>query len=86
MLLSGVSMVFMMSLKEISYSGLVSAGLIMGMSFGLYWSNRDYLVLATTSDRTRNFYYGLDTFFYTTTAVLVPIVIGWYLMTGNGRI
>ena len=84
MLLSGVSMIFMMSLKEISYSGLVSAGLIMGMSFGLYWSNRDYLVLATTSDRTRNFYYGLDTFFYTTTAVLVPIVIGWYLMTGNG--
>ena len=82
MLLSGVSMVFMMSLKEISYSGLVSAGLIMGMSFGLYWSNRDYLVLATTSDRTRNFYYGLDTFFYTTTAVLVPIIIGWYLMSG----
>ena len=84
MLLSGVSMIFMMSLKEISYTGLVLAGLIMGMSFGLYWSNRDYLVLATTSDRTRNFYYGLDTFFYTTTAVVVPIVIGWYLMTGNG--
>ncbi len=84
MLLSGVSMLFMMSLEDISYSGLVFAGLIMGMSFGLYWSNRDYLVLATTSDRTRNFYYGLDTFFYTTTAVLVPIVIGWYLMNGNG--
>ncbi len=84
MLLSGVSMIFMMSLENISYAGLVSAGLIMGMSFGLYWSNRDYLVLATTSDKTRNFYYGLDTFFYTTTAVLVPIVIGWYLMKGNG--
>ncbi|MEJ1222766.1 MFS transporter [Sediminicola sp. 1XM1-17] len=84
MMLSGVSMLFMMSLEDISYSGLVFAGLIMGMSFGLYWSNRDYLVLATTSDRTRNFYYGLDTFFYTTTAVLVPIVIGWYLMNGNG--
>lgn len=53
------------------------------MSFGLYWSNRDYLVLATTSDKTRNFYYGLDTFFYTTTAVLVPIIIGWYLMSGD---
>lgn len=84
MLLSGVSMVFMMSLDEINYSGLISAGLIMGMSFGLYWSNRDYLVLATTTDHTRNFYYGLDTFFYTTTAVLVPFVIGWYLMHGNG--
>jgi YQGE family putative transporter len=84
MLLSGVSMVFMMSLKEINYLGLVSAGLIMGMSFGLYWSNRDYLVLATTSDKTRNFYYGLDTFFYTCTAVIVPVIIGWYLMNGNG--
>lgn len=84
MLLSGVSMVFMMSLEEINYTGLVIAGLIMGMSFGLYWSNRDYLVLATTTDKTRNFYYGLDTFFYTITAVIVPIVIGWYLVNGNG--
>jgi YQGE family putative transporter len=83
MLLSGVSMVYMMSLDEISYSGLISAGLIMGMSFGLYWANRDYLVLATTSDKTRNFYYGLDTFFYTLTAVIVPVIIGWYLMSGS---
>ncbi|SDW33494.1 MFS transporter [Flavobacterium degerlachei] len=83
MLLSGVSMVYMMSLDEISYTGLISAGLIMGMSFGLYWANRDYLVLATTTDKTRNFYYGLDTFFYTLTAVIVPIIIGWYLMNGS---
>lgn len=83
MLLSGVSMVFMMSLKEINYFGLVGAGLIMGMSFGLYWANRDYLVLATTKDKTRNFYYGLETFFYTIIASIVPIMIGWYLMKGN---
>ncbi|TDD94723.1 MFS transporter [Flavobacterium cellulosilyticum] len=83
MLLSGVSMVYMMSLDEISYTGLISAGLIMGMSFGLYWANRDYLVLATTTDKTRNFYYGLDTFFYTLTAVIVPVIIGWYLMNGS---
>ncbi|WP_166964010.1 MFS transporter [Yeosuana marina] len=84
MLLSGISMVFMMSLKEINYFGLVGAGLIMGMSFGLYWANRDYLVLATTKDRTRNFYYGLETFFYTIIASIVPVIIGWYLMNGNG--
>ncbi|MDP3313575.1 MFS transporter [Lutibacter sp.] len=85
MLLSGVSMVFMMSLKEINYFGLVMAGLIMGMSFGLYWANRDYLVLSTTKDRTRNFYYGLETFFYTIIASIVPVIIGWYLMNGNGN-
>ncbi|MFC4218516.1 MFS transporter [Flagellimonas marina] len=83
MLLSGVSMVVMMSLDEISYLGLTLAGLIMGMSFGLYWSNRDYLVLTTTTDFTRNFYYGLDTFCYTVTGVLVPIMVGWYLVNGD---
>lgn len=83
MMLSGVSMVFMMSLDEINYFGLMVAGLIMGMSFGLYWANRDYLVLATTQDRTRNFYYGLETFIYTIIASTVPVIIGWYLMSGN---
>lgn len=83
MLLSGVSMVFMMSLDQIDYFGLIGAGLIMGMSFGLYWANRDYLVLSTTQDRTRNFYYGLETFIYTIIASTVPFMIGWYLMKGN---
>ena len=80
MILSGVSMVFMMSLDEINYFGLVSAGLIMGMSFGFYWANRDYLVIATTTDRARNFYYGFETFTYTLTAAIVPVIIGWYLV------
>jgi YQGE family putative transporter len=83
MLLSGVSMVFMMSLNEINYTGIAIAGLIMGMSFGLYWANRDYLVLATTKDKTRNFYYGLETFIYTIIASIVPVMIGWFLMSGN---
>ena len=83
MILSGVSMVFMMSLDEINYIGIAVAGLIMGMSFGLYWANRDYLVLATTRDKTRNFYYGLETFLYTIIASVVPVMIGWFLMSGN---
>jgi YQGE family putative transporter len=84
MILSGISMMFMMSLDEINYFGLVSAGLIMGMSFGFYWANRDYLVLSTTTDRARNFYYGFETFTYTITAAIVPVIIGWYLISGNG--
>ena len=83
MILSGVSMVFMMSLEEINYTGIAVAGLIMGMSFGLYWANRDYLVLATTKDKTRNFYYGLETFLYTIIASIVPVMFGWLLMSGN---
>ena len=85
MILSGVSMMFMMSLDEINYYGLITAGLIMGMSFGLYWANRDYLVLATTKDSTRNFYYGLETFLYTIIASIVPVVIGCYLISGTNE-
>ena len=86
MLLSGISMVFMMSLDHLNYLGLIAAGLIMGMSFGLYWANRDYLVLSTTKDRTRNFYYGLETFIYTIIASTVPVLIGWYLIKGHNAL
>ncbi|UYQ91048.1 MFS transporter [Chitinophaga horti] len=79
MMLSGVSMLVMMSLKTLDLWGIASAGLIMGMSFGFYWANRDYLALAITNDKNRNYYYGLETFFYTIIAVVIPIAIGWFI-------
>jgi YQGE family putative transporter len=90
MLLSGVSMVVMMSLNELSPTGLGVAGLLMGMSFGLYWSNRDYLALSSTSDTNRNYYYGLETFFATNIGIVIPIAvgafIGWYGGEVTGRV
>lgn len=38
MLLSGVSMMIMMSLKTLSLTGIGVAGITMGMSFGFYWA------------------------------------------------
>ena len=79
MLLSGVSMLVMMSLKTLDLLGIGAAGMIMGMSFGFYWANRDYLALSITDDSNRNYYYGLETFFYTIVAVVIPICIGWFI-------
>ncbi|MBK1442196.1 MFS transporter [Parapedobacter sp. ISTM3] len=79
MMLSAVSMTIMMSLKTLDLAGIAIAGLTMGMSFGFYWANRDYLALAITHDGNRNYYYGLETFFYTIIAVLVPVGIGWFI-------
>lgn len=79
MMLSAVSMVVMMSLKELDLTGIGIAGMIMGMSFGFYWANRDYLALAITNDANRNYYYGLETFFYTIIAVIIPVAIGWFI-------
>jgi YQGE family putative transporter len=84
MLLSGVSMAVMMSLGKLELMGVGVAGLLMGMSFGLFWANRDFLALSTTNDANRNYYYGLETFFYTNTYVIVPIAIGWFI-EGTGR-
>lgn len=80
MLLSGVSMIFMMTLSDISMAGVSIAGFIMGGSFGFFWANRDFLTLDTTNDTNRNYYYGVETFFYTLTFIIVPAVVGWFLI------
>jgi MFS transporter, YQGE family, putative transporter len=80
MLLSGVSMAVMMSLGQLSMTGIGVAGLMMGMSFGLFWANRDFLALSTTNDDNRNYYYGVETFFYTNTYVVVPAIVGWFIV------
>ena len=84
MMLSAVSMIYMMSLHDLNNVGLGIAGIIMGLSFGFYWANRDVLALAITNDANRNYYYGLETFFYTIIAVVVPVTIGWFIETRGG--
>jgi len=84
MMLSGVSMMIMMSLKTLDLVGIGFAGITMGLSFGFYWANRDYLALAITNDSNRNYYYGLETFFYTIIAVIIPVSIGWFIESGGG--
>jgi len=79
MLLSGLSMLIMMSLENLSAMGVGMAGLLMGFSFGFFWANRDYLTLNTTNDGNRNYYYGLETFFYTITGILVPFTVGAFI-------
>ncbi|RQO70528.1 MFS transporter [Pedobacter sp. KBW06] len=84
MVLSAISMMIMMSLTTLDITGIGIAGIVMGMSFGFYWANRDFLALATTNDSNRNYYYGLETFFYTIIAVVIPVIIGWFIESYAG--
>ncbi|WP_231491244.1 MFS transporter [Pedobacter sp. Leaf170] len=91
MMLSGISMMVMMSLTTLDTVGIGVAGLIMGMSFGFYWANRDFLALAMTNDENRNYYYGLETFFYTIIAIIIPFSIGAFIeyqsaISGNAQL
>jgi len=77
-------MIIMMSLKTLDLVGIGVAGITMGLSFGFYWANRDSLALAITNDHNRNYYYGLETFFYTIIAVIIPVTIGWFIEFRGG--
>lgn len=79
MLLSGVSMFAMMSLDQLDTLGVFVAGLIMGLSYGFFWANRDFLALNTTKDDNRNYYYGIETFFYTIAGIVVPMAAGAFI-------
>lgn len=85
MLLSGLSMIVMMGLQNLSAVGVGIAGLLMGCSFGFFWANRDFLALNTTDDSTRNYYYGLETFFYTITYIIVPVAVGSFLAATENK-
>lgn len=82
-LLSGVSMTVMMGLEELSMAGILPAGLIMGGSYGFFWANRDYMSLDVTNDQSRNYYFGLDTLFYTLTFIVVPATVGYLITLGD---
>lgn len=79
MLLSGVSMTAMMSLNELTTWGIFGSGLIMGLSYGFFWANRDFLALNTTNNENRNYYYGIETFFYTLAGILIPLGAGAFI-------
>jgi len=94
MLLSGISMTAMMLLNDLDTAGVFGGGLIMGLSYGFFWANRDFLALNTTKDSNRNYYYGIETFFYTITFIVVPFLAGAFIATtdrlswfnGNGNV
>lgn len=79
MLLSGISMTAMMSLNELTTWGIFGTGLIMGLSYGFFWANRDFLALNTTKDGNRNYYYGIETFFYTIAGIIIPFCAGAFI-------
>jgi YQGE family putative transporter len=79
MLLSGASMLVMMSSNVITPLDIAGSGLMMGVATGLFWANRGFLTLSTTNNENRNYYYGLEQFVYTVSSVAVPIAIGWFI-------
>ncbi len=83
-LLSGISMVGMMFVKDIGLSGLIVAGMLIGAASGFFWTNRYLMALDTTRDENRNYFFGLESFFFTISNIIIPLAIGALLVSIDG--
>jgi MFS transporter, YQGE family, putative transporter len=85
-LLSGLSMVGMMFVKDITLFGLIVSGALIGAASGFFWTNRYLMALNTTSDENRNYFFGLESFFFTVSNIAVPLAIGALLASIDGKL
>jgi YQGE family putative transporter len=78
-------MVGMMFVKDISLTGLIISGTLIGASSGFFWTNRYLMALNTTSDENRNYFFGLESFFFTISNITIPLAIGALLVSIDGK-
>jgi YQGE family putative transporter len=79
MIISGIDMGVMMLLHDLDFFGIALIGFIMGLSYGFFWANRVFLALTTTNNKNRNYYYGLETFFFTVASIVMPLMAGYFI-------
>ena len=72
-LVSGISMFGMMTIKSLGFIELGLAGFLMGAASGFFWTNRYLLALYNTNDNSRNYFFGLESFFFSITSIGVPL-------------
>lgn len=81
---SGLALAAMMSLPELSVTGIIAIGLGQGLSQGLMWSSRNVLAVACVEDDSRNYYSAIENGFGILAGIVVPLVIGGFIeITGR---
>lgn len=84
-LVSGISMFLMMMVKNLGMTELAIAGFAMGAASGFFWTNRYLLTLNNTTNDNRNYFFGLESFFFSVASITVPLVIGAFLSVVDGK-
>ncbi|MCD8194387.1 MAG: MFS transporter [Tannerellaceae bacterium] len=84
-LVSGLSMFAMMSIQSLGFIELGIAGFVMGAAAGFFWTNRYLLTLNNTTDDNRNYFFGLESFFFSIASITVPLIIGAFISQIDGK-
>lgn len=84
-LVSGLSMFGMMAIPSLGITALGVAGFTLGAASGFFWTNRYLLALYNTDNENRNYFFGLESFFFSVTSIGVPLFIGAFLSQLEGK-
>lgn len=84
-LISGISMFGMMSVRSLGFTELGLAGFIMGGASGFFWANRYLLAFYNTNDDNRNYFFGLESFCFSISSIGVPLIIGAFISQADGH-
>ncbi|MDD4490580.1 MAG: MFS transporter, partial [Paludibacter sp.] len=85
-ILSAVSLMVMMFVESIGILELGIAGFVLGASTGFFWTNRYLLTLNSTNDGNRNYFFGVESFFFSLWSIVVPLIVGVFLATIDGKV
>jgi YQGE family putative transporter len=85
-LVSGVSLFAMMLIKSLGVVELGIAGFLLGAASGFFWTNRYLLTLYNTNDDNRNYFFGLESFFFSIMSILIPLIVGGFISQLDGRV
>lgn len=83
LLLSGITIAILIFLPTLNYVALGVFGLIYGVSAGIFWANRNLLTLKTTTSDNRIYFSGIESIFSTYAKIVIPFIIGWFIVLGN---
>lgn len=83
-LLSAVALMAMMFVNSIGIMELGLSGFVLGASTGFFWTNRYLLTLNSTNDENRNYFFGLESFFFSLWSITVPLIVGAFLVSIDG--
>ena len=84
-ILSAFALMAMMFVHSIGIVQLGIAGFALGGSTGFFWTNRYLLALNSTNDGNRNYFFGLESFFFSLWSIVVPLGVGAFLGSLDGK-
>jgi YQGE family putative transporter len=85
-ILSAIALMAMMFVQQLGIFEIGVAGFLLGGSTGFFWTNRYLLTLNSTNDDNRNYFFGLESFFFSLWNIVVPLIVGAFLASIHGKV